>query len=112
MAPVLYSWQNDICRKDSQARAVTLVVMNMLAQTSTAFISVLVWKTTEAPRYLKGFTWTACSSFCLTIWTFVVLYFYKREERKNALDNGIILYNSANGESPSISHDIEDPENY
>ena len=99
MAPVLYSWQNDICRRDAQARAVVLVIMNMLAQTSTAWISVLVWKTTEAPRYLKGFTWTAVSSFCLSVWTFVVLYYYKRDERRNAKDNGIILYNSKTGDN-------------
>ncbi|CAH00725.1 putative permease SEO1 [Kluyveromyces lactis] len=99
MAPVLYSWQNDICRRDAQARAVILVVMNMLAQTSTAWISVLVWKTVEAPRYLKGFTWTAVAAFCLSAWTFVVLYFYKRDERRNAKANGIILYNSKTGEN-------------
>lgn len=51
MALVLYSWQNDICRKNTHSRAITLVVMNMLAQTSTAWINVLVWKTTEAPRF-------------------------------------------------------------
>ncbi|CAI4450769.1 ASN_collapsed_G0016770.mRNA.1.CDS.1 [Saccharomyces cerevisiae] len=34
-----------------------------MAQSSTAWISVLVWKTEEAPRYLKGFSFTACSAF-------------------------------------------------
>ncbi|CAI6453204.1 CLL_HP2_G0000860.mRNA.1.CDS.1 [Saccharomyces cerevisiae] len=81
MAPVLYSGQNDICRRDAQTRAITLVTMNIMVQSSTAWISVLVWKTEEAPRHLKGFTFTACSAFCLSIWTFVVLYFYKRDER-------------------------------
>lgn len=100
MAPVLYSWQNDICRKNVHSRAVTLVVMNMLAQTSTAWINVLVWKTTEAPRFPKGFIWVAVASFCLSAWTFVVLYFYKRDERKDAKENGIIIYNSAKGETP------------
>ncbi|KAK5781440.1 hypothetical protein RI543_000987 [Arxiozyma heterogenica] len=100
MAPVLYSWQNDICRRDVHSRAVILVVMNMLAQTSTAWINVLVWKTSEAPRFPKGFIWVAVASFCLSIWTFVVLYFYKRDEKRNAKDNGIIIYNSAKGETP------------
>lgn len=106
MAPVLYSWQNDICRRDAQARSVTLVIMNMLAQTSTAWISVLVWKTVEAPRYLKGFTWTAVASFCLSAWTFVVLWFYKRDEKRNARANGIVLYNSKTGENyPPKDHE-------
>lgn len=95
MAPVLYSWQGDICRKDIRERQVVLVTMNILAQQSTAWIAVLVWKTVEAPRFLKGFTFTASSGVALSLWTFVVLYFYKRQERENALENGIVLYNSA-----------------
>ncbi|CCD27491.1 putative permease SEO1 NDAI_0K03000 [Naumovozyma dairenensis CBS 421] len=99
MAPVLYSWQNDICRRNAQERSITLVVMNILAQSSTAWLSVLVWKTSESPRYLKGFTFTACCAFCLSLWTFVVLYFYKRDEKKHAKENGIILYNSSLGDN-------------
>lgn len=94
MAPVLYSWQNDICRRDGRKRAVVLVTMNILAQTSTTWIAVLVWKTVEAPRYLKGYSFTATSAGCLCIWTFVVLWFYKRQERAYAKQNGIIVYNS------------------
>ena len=95
MAPVLYSWQGDICRRNLKERNVVLVSMNILAQQSTAWISVLVWKTVEAPRFLKGFSFTASSGVALSIWTIVVLWFYKREERLHAKENGIILYNSA-----------------
>ena len=94
MAPVLYSWQGDICRKDIRERQVVLVTMNILAQQSTAWIAVLVWPTVEAPRFIKGFSFTAASGVALSIWTLVVLWFYKREERQNARENGIILYNS------------------
>ena len=94
MAPVLYSWQ-DICRRDIRERQVVLVSMNILAQQSTAWIAVLVWKTVEAPRFLKGYTFTACSAFALSVWTMVVLWLYKREERENARANGIILYDSS-----------------
>ncbi|ODQ63432.1 MFS general substrate transporter, partial [Nadsonia fulvescens var. elongata DSM 6958] len=50
MTPVLYGWQNDICRHDAQARAIILITMDMMAAISTAWISVLVWKTVEKPR--------------------------------------------------------------
>lgn len=100
MAPVLYSWQNDICRRDAQKRAVILVVMNMLAQASTAWMSVIVWKTVEAPRYLKGYSFTASSAFTLCLWTLVVLYFYKKQERKYARQNGIVLFNSETDSEP------------
>jgi len=91
MAPVLYSWMNGICREDPQYRAIILVIMNVLAQTSVSWISVLVWKTVQAPRYLEGFTFTACSAFCLTLWTFVVLWYYKRQEKEFAEKSGTII---------------------
>lgn len=100
MAPVLYSWQNDICRRDAQKRAVILVFMNMLAQASTAWMAVIVWRTVEAPRYLKGYSFTASSAFCLCVWTIVVLWFYKRQERSYARQNGIVLYNSKTDPEP------------
>lgn len=100
MAPVLYAWQSDICRRDAQKRAVVLVTMNLLGSASMAFMPVIVWKTVEAPRFLKGYTFTASSGFCLCVWTFVVLFFYKRQERKYARQNGIVLYNSLTDPEP------------
>ncbi|CAN3354902.1 probable transporter Seo1p [Diutina catenulata] len=99
MAPALYSWQGDIMRFDVIQRNISLVVMNIMAQQSTAWTSVLVWKTVEAPRFLKGYSFTACSAFALCCWTFLVLYLYKRQERANARANGIILYNSDDPDS-------------
>lgn len=104
MAPVLYSWQNDICRRDQQKRSIILVFMNAFAQSTTAFMAVIVWKTVEAPRYLKGYTFTACSGFTLALWTFLVLYFYKQNEKKHALDNGIYLFNSSNPEDIPVAY--------
>lgn len=101
MAPVLYSWMNDICRRDAQKRSVVLVFMNMMAQASTAWMSVIVWKTKEAPRYLKGYSFTGACALGLCVWTIVVLYFYKKQERKYALQNGIVLYNSKHEPKPT-----------
>lgn len=98
-APTLYSWQNDICRRDAQKRAVILVWMNMFAQASTAWMAVIVWKTVEAPRFLKGYSWTAANAFMFGLSSLLVLYFYKRNERRHAEDNGILLYNSKLGQS-------------
>lgn len=99
-APTVYSWQNDICRRDAQKRAVVLVWMNMFAQAGTAWSSVIVWKTVEAPRYLKGYSWAAANAFALIIGSFVVLALYKWNEKKHARQNGIVLYNSKTGPIP------------
>ncbi|KAI5954584.1 hypothetical protein KGF54_002359 [Candida jiufengensis] len=93
-SPVMYSFQGDICRMDSRKRSVLLVLMNTIAQAFNIWISKLIWPTVEAPRYLKGFTTTTAISFSLILWTLVVLYFYKKQERSNALKNGIYLINS------------------
>ncbi|RCK57469.1 hypothetical protein Cantr_06775 [Candida viswanathii] len=82
MAPLLYSWRGDICRKDIRERNVVLV-------------SKLVWPTVEAPLFLKGYTFMACSGFMLCVWTVLVLYLYKKEEQANARENGIIVYDSS-----------------
>lgn len=107
MAPVLYSWQNDICRHDAQVRSVVLVWMNMLAQSTTAWTSVLVWKTVEAPRYLKGYSFTAACALALSLWTFVVLWFYKRSERQNAREQGIVILDSESVETKVAAKEQE-----
>ncbi|KAM9893287.1 hypothetical protein OXX79_009438, partial [Metschnikowia pulcherrima] len=37
---------------------------------------------------------------CLCLWTLVVMYLYKRQERKYAKQNGIVLYNSLTDPEP------------
>ncbi|KAM9919440.1 hypothetical protein OXX59_007929 [Metschnikowia pulcherrima] len=107
MAPVSYSWQSDICRRDAQKRAVVLVIMNSLGLGSTAWMSVIVWRTVEAPRFLKGYSFTAASAFGLCIWTLVVMYFYRKQERKYARQNGIVLYNSMTDPEPTHIEEVE-----
>ena len=99
-APTLYSWQNDICRRDAQKRAVVLVWMNMFAQASTAWMAVIVWKTEEAPQFPKGFPWTAANAFMFGVWAIVILALYKHQEKKYARQNGIVIYNSKTGPVP------------
>ncbi|KAI5948645.1 hypothetical protein KGF57_005390 [Candida theae] len=102
-APALYSFLGDICRRDLRERQIILVSCNILAQQSTAWIATLVWKTVEAPRFLKGYSFTAASGLALAVWSIPVLYLYRRQERAGALDNNIVLYNSSKDkEKPDI----------
>lgn len=97
---VVYGWVSDAVREDPQVRAIITISMNLFGQASTAITAPLVWKTVEAPRFLKGYTFATTATFCYLIVAFVVLLFYKRDERRNAHKNGILIYNSANGELP------------
>lgn len=102
VASIDFAWAADATRHNPQVRAITAVSMNMFGQATTAFTSVLVWKTVEAPRYLKGYSFTATSAFVMIIWASVILPLYKKDERKHAHENGILLYNSALGELPPV----------
>ena len=104
-SPVLYSFLGDICRRDVRERQIILVCCSIFGQMTSAWISVLVWKTVEAPRFLKGYSFTAASGFALAVWSFLVLYLYRRQERTKALDNNIVLYDSSKGEEKGV--DIE-----
>lgn len=100
---VNYSWAADGCRHNPQHRAITVVSMNMIGQASTALTSAFVWKTVDQPRFLKGFSFTATATFCMILWaSFFLLPMYKREERKHAAENHILVYNSAKGEEPPL----------
>lgn len=91
MSPIMYTWWADIMRRDPQHYALVLVLMNMLGQSSSAWISILVFPTSEAPRFRKGYaTCAACAGGC-AIMAVVILYFYKRDEKRDCYRNGIIL---------------------
>lgn len=51
-----------------------------------------------APRYHQGYVFVAGHSAALMVWSYVTLFFYKRQERKDARSNGIVLYNSKTGD--------------
>lgn len=87
MSSVLYGWSNDILRHNSAERSFILVVMNLIAQSTTAWTSVLVFKTVEAPRFLKGWTFCAVCSFLIIFFTYLVVEpLAKKEERKYEAD--------------------------
>ncbi|RDW32730.1 major facilitator superfamily domain-containing protein [Yarrowia lipolytica] len=93
MSPIMYTWWADIMRRDPQHYAIVLVMMNMLGQSSSAWVSVLVFPTSEAPRFRKGYGTCAACACCCAIIAVVILYFYKRDEKRDCLRNGILLVN-------------------
>ncbi|VVT45882.1 uncharacterized protein SAPINGB_P000938 [Magnusiomyces paraingens] len=97
---VLYSWAADAMRHDPQERAITVVTMSLIGSASSAGLNVLVWKTSEAPRFFKGYVFTCAVAVSMVIVATIILPLYKKDERKHATENGILLYNSAKGEVP------------
>lgn len=94
-SPCLWSFINDFLRFDPQIKAVTWIAIYSFSQSTNAWIPKLAWPTTESPRFQTGYTVALIFGVIYGLWTFVVLYLYKRNERQHALGNGIILYDSS-----------------
>ncbi|PGH27886.1 hypothetical protein AJ80_00436 [Polytolypa hystricis UAMH7299] len=105
MSSVLYGWTNDMLRHDSMKRSIILVFMNLVAQSTTAWTSILVFKTSEAPRFLKGYTFCAVNSFVLVLFTvFVVRPYSRAQEKKLAAIDGV---GESGGEEGSLRIESE-----
>lgn len=103
MSSVLYSWVNTICRGNTQERSIILVIVNLVAQSSTAWTSVLVFKTVEAPRFVKGWTFCGvCAFLCIVFTVFVIRPLSARVERELALRDG-----SADSEVSSFGEHVD-----
>jgi hypothetical protein len=85
MSSVLYGWVNTLLRYSATQRAVALVVLNTVAQSTTAWTPLLVFKTVEGPRFTKGYAFVLVNAVCLILlahgigaWTrrFVALFFF------------------------------------
>lgn len=100
VSSVIYGWLNDIMRYDPQERSIVLCAVNIFANQSTAWTLPMVFKTSTAPKYHRGYIFVSCHSAALMIWSYVTLFFYKRQEKRDARSNGIVLYNSKTGDIP------------
>lgn len=50
-----------------------------------------MWQTEEAPRFHKGFITAGVMGMFQSVLMIIGLYFYKKDERKHALERGIII---------------------
>lgn len=80
MSSVLYGWANDILKHDADERSFALIAMNTIAQSTTVWTPLLTLPTVEAPRFAKGYPFSAVSAVCCIAMTWVVKYLHDRQE--------------------------------
>ncbi|ROT36082.1 MFS general substrate transporter [Sodiomyces alkalinus F11] len=80
MSSVFHGWVNTQLRSFPSQRAFTLVLINAISQSSTAWTPLLVYPTVEAPRYPKGFAFTLGCAIALIIATHMLRLYLKRRE--------------------------------
>ncbi|RAH72463.1 putative MFS transporter Seo1 [Aspergillus aculeatinus CBS 121060] len=79
MSSVLYGWVNTELRYSPQERAVVLVVINAVSQSTTAWTPLLVFPTVEGPRFTKGYAFTLGSALALIVGTIGVWAVFRRK---------------------------------
>jgi hypothetical protein len=80
MSSVFHGWVNTQLRAAPAQRAFTLVLINAISQSSTAWTPLLVYPTVEAPRYPKGFPFSLACAILLIIATHILRLYLKRRE--------------------------------
>ncbi|KAJ5805055.1 hypothetical protein N7474_010942 [Penicillium riverlandense] len=104
MSSVLYGWINTQLRASPVERALTLVTVNALAQSTTAWTPLLVFKTVEAPRFTKGYSFVLGNAICLIALAHVIQHFISREEKQAANRNS--LAGSTSGDSNQLESGV------
>lgn len=80
MSSVLYGWINSQLSYSPAERSVALVLANTLAQSTTAWTPLLVFKTVEAPRFHKGYPFVLANSVCLIILAHIINFYVKKRK--------------------------------
>lgn len=76
VSSVLYGWANAILKDNMEERGLTLTVMTLVATATNAFVPNLTYQTVEAPRYPKGYIFSAIMVACLVVMTWIVFFLF------------------------------------
>ncbi|KAF5023037.1 hypothetical protein F66182_4921 [Fusarium sp. NRRL 66182] len=74
-----FAWAHEICKDDNEERALVVGSMNEIAYVFQAWLPLVIWKTTEAPQYPKGYS-TMMAFAVLMAGTAVIIRFLHRNE--------------------------------
>ncbi|KAK1598834.1 major facilitator superfamily transporter [Colletotrichum navitas] len=90
LSSVLHGWVNTILWDSPEQRSFTLVMITIIAQSSTAWTPLLTFPTVEAPSYPTGFSFCLGCAVALIAATHVLNIYIKRKEaaRVTSVDNG------------------------
>lgn len=80
VSPVLFGWVNSILRNNTEERALTLVFMTVIGQSTNVWIPLLVYPTVEAPKFPVGYKTSATMAVSMLIMTQIVRIISNREE--------------------------------
>ena len=77
LSSVFHGWVNNLLRDSPEERSFTLVLINAISQSTTAWTPLLVFPTVEAPRYPKGYAFCFACALALIIATWTLHHYLK-----------------------------------
>jgi hypothetical protein len=80
LSSVFHGWVNNLLRDSPEERSFTLVLINLLSQSSTAWTPLLTFPTVEAPRYRKGYSFCLGCAIGLILFTWIMHFYLKRDK--------------------------------
>ncbi|KAK8129061.1 hypothetical protein PG984_010169 [Apiospora sp. TS-2023a] len=90
MSSVLHGWVNEQLRDAPAERAFTLVLINAISQSTTAWTPLLVFPTVEAPRFVKGYAFSLACAIVLIALVHVLNAYLKRKEKVKSEPNNVV----------------------
>lgn len=80
--PFVFSWVNRVLLEDDMKRNFMVVMTNVMAYVTGAWVPIFVWNTKYQPRYFIGFTYSAGLSTIGLVLTLLAWYLVRRDERR------------------------------
>ncbi|KAK0610149.1 major facilitator superfamily domain-containing protein [Bombardia bombarda] len=80
MSSVLYGWVNSQLRSSPAERGFAIVLLNMVAQSTTVWTPLLVFPTVEAPRFTKGYSFVLANAICLVVLAHLIRIHLRNKE--------------------------------
>ncbi|KAF4952430.1 hypothetical protein FSARC_12647 [Fusarium sarcochroum] len=74
-----FAWAHEICKDDNEERALVVGSMNEIAYVFQAWLPLLIWKTTEAPQYPKGYSTMVAFAIAMAGTAILIRFLHRKE---------------------------------
>jgi hypothetical protein len=75
--PLCLMWVPNVVKEPAEKRAVSIAFVNAMGNVASIY-GVFLWPSTDAPRYIPGFSATTVQVACIAVLAQVMAYLFKR----------------------------------
>lgn len=85
-----YAWYSDLIPDDHEFRGFVIALSNMFSFINIIWFTLAFWRTVDAPRFHAGFSASSGFGAAMIVFTVIVYFLQKKDERKRAAENGSV----------------------